>query len=152
LQYVNADREKLEKHTTASTEKGPSKDLSKPMLGTRPSKGLLKCSTSKPSTDLSNYRLSEKNNLKEDTNIPSDVGKTGDPAQDMLDLFLGPLLKKPPPVKDSTIEPVEQVCNASFVETSERTAYIEQKTAVEERETLMKKKSSLKDKVAMFLS
>lgn len=151
---MNADRDKLKKYTaSATTENDPSKDSSIPMVGPILTKGLLKCSTSKPSTDSSDYAPSEKNNLKEDTNVPSNVGKTGDPAQDMLDLFLGPLLKKPPPVKQPIIEPVEEVCNtSSLAETSEKTVYRGEKNAVEERETLVKKRSSLKDKVAMFLS
>lgn len=70
--------------------------------------------------------------------------KTGDPAQDMLDLFLGPLLKKP----------FEQE-NRSFIKDMEFAYEFErqsQNTVVgEEIEPLMKKKSSLKDKVAMFL-
>lgn len=70
--------------------------------------------------------------------------RTGDPAQDMLDLFLGPLLKKP----------FEQE-NRSFIKDMEFAYEFQrqsQNTVVgEEIEPLMKKKSSLKDKVAMFL-
>ena len=62
----------------------------------------------------------------------------------MLDLFLGPLLKKP----------FEQE-NRSFIKDMEFAYEFErqsQNTVVgEEIEPLMKKKSSLKDKVAMFL-
>ena len=57
------------------------KNASKPIPGPKLTKGLLKCSTSKPRTDSSDYTLSEKNNLIEDTNIPS----IDNPAQDMLD-------------------------------------------------------------------
>ncbi|KAF3327994.1 hypothetical protein FCM35_KLT06600 [Carex littledalei] len=153
-EYVNADKDKLKKDTaaTATTKNDPSKDASKPVPGPRLTKGLLKCSTSKTITDSSDYTLSEKNNLIEDTNIPSNVVTTGNPAQDMLDLFLGPLLKKSPPVKEPAIESVEEVCNSSLVETNEKAVYREEKNPVEERETLVKKRSSLKDKVAMFLS
>lgn len=153
LQYVNADKDKLKKNTaTAITKNDPSKDAPKSVPGPRLTKGLLKCSTSKPSTDSSDYALSEKNNLIEDTNIPSNVVTTGNPAQDMLDLFLGPLLQKSAPVKERLIEPVEEVCNFSLVETNEKAVYREEKKPAEERETLVKKKGSLKDKVAMFLS
>lgn len=71
--------------------------------------------------------------------------KTGDPAQDMLDLFLGPLLKKP--LKEE---------NRSLIKDMEYMYEFErqrQNNVVREEiePGLMKKKSSLKDKVAMFL-
>ena len=113
---------------------------------------MLKRLTSKPGIDSSDYALSEKNDLIEDTNIPSNVVTTGNPVQDMLDLFLGPLLKKSALVKEPLIEPLEEVCNFSLVETNEKAVYRDEKKPVEERETLVKKKGSLKDKVAMFLS
>ncbi|KAF3327992.1 hypothetical protein FCM35_KLT06598 [Carex littledalei] len=103
IHYVNADKDKLKKNTaTATTKNDPSKDASKPVPGPRLTKGLLKCSTSKPSTDPSDYELSEKNNLIEDTNIPSNVSTS---------------------VKEPLIEPVEEVCNFSLVETNEKAVY-----------------------------
>lgn len=70
--------------------------------------------------------------------------RTGDPAQDMLDLFLGPLLKKPFEQKTRSL-----IKDMEFAYEFEMQS---QNTVVgEEIEPLMKKKSSLKDKVAMFL-
>ncbi|KAL4638200.1 hypothetical protein ACB092_03G131900 [Castanea dentata] len=70
--------------------------------------------------------------------------RTGDPAQDMLDLFLGPLLKKPFEQKNRSL-----IKDMEFAYEFEMQS---QNTVVgEEIEPLMKKKSSLKDKVAMFL-
>lgn len=77
--------------------------------------------------------------------VATGTSQTGDPAQEMLDLFLGPLLKKP----------LKEEKNKSIVEgmefTQEFTRKSQEEFAGEEMIPLMKKKSSLKDKVAMFL-
>lgn len=70
--------------------------------------------------------------------------RTVDPAQDMLDLFLGPLLKKPVMEENKSF-----VKDFAFAYEFERQS--QNDVVVEEIEPLMKKKSSLKDKVAMFL-
>ncbi|KAJ4774323.1 hypothetical protein LUZ62_058580 [Rhynchospora pubera] len=151
-EYVNADKHKQEQRASAATtENGPAKNASKSLLDPGITKGLLKCSTNTPRPDSSDYAIGEKNNLTEDTLIPTNVAKSGDPAQEMLDLFLGPLLRKPPPVKEPTVESVNEVCSTSLVKTCDNAVYREG-NAVEETETLVKKKSSLKDKVSMFLS
>ncbi|KAJ3690156.1 hypothetical protein LUZ61_019320 [Rhynchospora tenuis] len=151
-EYVNADKDKQEQQASAIiTENGPAKKASKSLLGPRLTKGLLKCSTYTPSPDSSDNAVGEKNNLTEDTIIPTNVAKSGDPAQEMLDLFLGPLLRKPPPVKKPAVESVDEVCSTSVVKTCDNSVCREG-NAVEQTETLVKKKGSLKDKVSMFLS
>lgn len=65
---------------------------------------------------------------------------TGDAAQDMLDLFLGPLLKKPNSTEPSKFETNIGEELRSGVQSSKQV-----------RGSVVKKKSSLKDKVAMFL-
>ncbi|XP_057962961.1 uncharacterized protein LOC131154298 [Malania oleifera] len=72
-------------------------------------------------------------------------GRTGDPTQDMLDLFLGPLLKKPSKHKKIDFFSEDVKISHEFRKPSQN------KMAGEEPVPLMKKKSSLKDKVAMFL-
>ncbi|TKY67699.1 hypothetical protein E2542_SST10594 [Spatholobus suberectus] len=78
--------------------------------------------------------------------IATNTSQTGDPAQDMLDLFLGPLLRK-------TLEKEER--SKSIVEnveiTHEFTRPSQDELAGEEIVPLMKKRNTLKDKVAMFL-
>ncbi|KAI4357081.1 hypothetical protein L6164_001052 [Bauhinia variegata] len=78
--------------------------------------------------------------------IPTSTCQTGDPAQDMLDLFLGPLLKK---------KPLEEEKRESFVEdfsfTHELARQGQDEIVGEEKGPLMKKKSSLKDKVETLL-
>lgn len=74
------------------------------------------------------------------------VNRTGDPAQDMLNLFLGPLLKKPQK-EEKTLDllSVNMKIHCNFDK------HGESGVAVEHQAPLTKKKSSLKDKVAMFL-
>ena len=76
------------------------------------------------------------------------ISTTGDPAHDMLDLFLGPLLKKPVEEKKNNFMlgdvAISQEVGKFGIESKKNIAR-------EEIVPLMKKKSSLKDKVAMFL-
>lgn len=77
--------------------------------------------------------------------IATSTSRTGDPAQDMLNLFLGPLLSK-------TLEKEKSkyiVENAKI--THEWTRQSQDEFGGEERVPLMKKRNTLKDKVAMFL-
>lgn len=72
--------------------------------------------------------------------------RTGDPAQDMLSLFLGPLLKQPVEEKKNTEIITEDM---AFVSEYRKQS---QNTAVgEELVSLMMMKRSIKDQVAMFL-
>ncbi|XP_010250235.1 PREDICTED: uncharacterized protein LOC104592515 [Nelumbo nucifera] len=70
--------------------------------------------------------------------------RTGDATADMLDLFLGPLLKKPQD-KERKLEFVMEDMPSS------REFKSQSKVVGEEAVLLTKKKSSLKDRVAMFL-
>ncbi|KAI4357093.1 hypothetical protein L6164_001062 [Bauhinia variegata] len=74
------------------------------------------------------------------------VPATSDPAQDMLDLFLGPLLKKKPPEEEKREYFVED-----FPFSHELARQGQDEIVGEEKGPLMKKKSSLKDKVATLL-
>lgn len=71
---------------------------------------------------------------------------TGDPAQDMLDLLLGPLLKKPAR-EENKIGLIKEDMTFAVDITKQRQNNIGMEVVV----PLTKKKSSLKDKVAMFL-
>lgn len=72
------------------------------------------------------------------------IKRTGDPAQDMLDLFLGPWLRKP----------VEEEKMSQFVADEVIPMQDQEKQShsvvIVEAVSPLKKKSSLKDKVAMF--
>ncbi|PKU75248.1 hypothetical protein MA16_Dca024822 [Dendrobium catenatum] len=64
----------------------------------------------------------------------------------MLELFLGPLLNKAPPVK----EPDPDVTRELLASTYESDSLVRSFVDVAKQVTFIKKKSSLKDKVAMF--
>ncbi|XVE91791.1 hypothetical protein REPUB_Repub01dG0042100 [Reevesia pubescens] len=70
--------------------------------------------------------------------------RTGDPAQDMLDLFLGPLLKKTVEEKRTEFITRDLTFSNEFGKGS-------QNDVKEETAPLTKKKCTLKDKVAMLL-
>lgn len=99
--------------------------------------GVSKCTLSSlPETDHMNEILENNLSLHKTT--------TGDAAQDMLDLFLGPLLKNP-----SDTEALKFEANIG----EELRIGVQSSKQVESRVGMhvVKKKSSLKDKVAMFL-
>ncbi|KAI5353475.1 hypothetical protein L3X38_006369 [Prunus dulcis] len=73
-------------------------------------------------------------------------GGTGDPAQDMLDLFLGPLMKKTVEKESESRFLTEDVTFAHEIIRESHSNVVKEGIA-----PIMKKKSSLKDKVAMFL-
>ncbi|XP_058098032.1 uncharacterized protein LOC131243005 [Magnolia sinica] len=98
-----------------------------------------------PSSDLNKTRETEKfNSVSEGAMI--NTSRTGDPAQDMLDLFLGPLLKKPRS-EDRKVELIMEDMSLAC----DLSKHIKSQVPVKESAPMMKKKSSLKDKVAMFL-
>jgi len=74
----------------------------------------------------------------------ADSISTGDPAQDMLDLFLGPLLKKP--IRKEENVSSKDIILPHKVKNQQNDAVISDKPV-----TLTKKKSSLRDAVAMLL-
>ncbi|XP_043716609.1 transcriptional regulator ATRX homolog [Telopea speciosissima] len=77
--------------------------------------------------------------------IITDLSRTGDPTQDMLDLFLGPLLKKPQKEERKMEITTEEFLDYKFRKQN-------QSQSVEtEVVPMVKKKSSLKDKISMFL-
>ncbi|KAH7664338.1 hypothetical protein IHE45_14G115200 [Dioscorea alata] len=79
-------------------------------------------------------------------NFSCNIARTGDAAQDMLELFLGPLLKKEAHKQlDIGISKTEGMI---FVDESNEA---HSQTVLAEKAAVEKKKGSLKEKVAMFL-
>ncbi|KAJ8759244.1 hypothetical protein K2173_006764 [Erythroxylum novogranatense] len=78
-------------------------------------------------------------NLRNEQSSLTSSSKPGDPAQDMLDLLLGPLLKKPPMERKEELI----VENIAFTDSVKMES---QNYSREEIARPMKKKSSLKDK------
>lgn len=137
VQYVQADRERGEVQSSSSRELESEKELL--------------ASTSLENGDILNQKLSTDSamgSMSEQSLVS--VSRTGDPAQDMLDLFLGPLLKKPVEDQNRTKFTANDIFDIEFRKLSET-----QKNDAGQEHTVaapvMKKKSSLKDKVAVLL-
>lgn len=144
FQYVEADKV-MEQHKLNCREcelerQSQAIDFSRNEAGSS-----LKAEQSNRISPIHDTVTSHKSTMISVGGVVSNPSRTGDPAQDMLDLFLGPLLKKP----------LEEKKQFEFV--TENTKYVRefknqcQNDVVEEMVPLTKKKSSLKDKVAVFL-
>lgn len=83
--------------------------------------------------------------MKEEIVVP--IKTTGDPAQDMLNLLLGPLLNKR--VNEEEKKSDELLTNSMVF--SEEVKPSQATSVVGDRIPQLKKKTSLKDKIAMFL-
>ncbi|THU69318.1 hypothetical protein C4D60_Mb08t13170 [Musa balbisiana] len=81
-------------------------------------------------------------------NFPEATPRTGDAAQDMLDLLLGPLLKKPTSEEHENRTVATETMNLTHKPSEPSTT---SKEIWKEEVLLTKRKSSLKDKVAMLL-
>ncbi|KAK1385348.1 hypothetical protein POM88_023083 [Heracleum sosnowskyi] len=82
----------------------------------------------------------------EETASCHNVSSTGDPAQDMLDLLLGPLLTQPPKEEKKADIITDEMVIAHQLKKQNQKVHINDAAI-----PLAKKKTSLKDKVAMFL-
>lgn len=158
VQYVNADKEKqneqliiresnLKAHPS-SLSASSNIDAGRPIQSAGSGKILFKCTTTSSSAYLTN---TERNIEKSPGvgNFATNIPRTGDTVQDMLDLFIGPLLKKPLAIEQENgainTESMN-ITNETDKQDRSRELWREEGTLI-----LTKKKSSFKDKVAMFL-
>lgn len=102
------------------------------------------CTSTESSPDLVGTEREERENLSSGVTITS--SRTGDPAQDMLELLLGPLLKKP-----QTGERTLDTLRKDMTIAPDFNKDITSQVCAEQEVPMTKKKSSLKDKVSMFL-
>ncbi|KAL0915886.1 hypothetical protein M5K25_013351 [Dendrobium thyrsiflorum] len=87
-----------------------------------------------------------KKHREESATSAKEIIRSGDAAQDMLELFLGPLLNRAPAVK----EPDPDVTRELLTSTCKSDRLVRSFVDIAKQATLVKKKSSLKDKVALF--
>ncbi|XP_008779022.2 uncharacterized protein LOC103698756 [Phoenix dactylifera] len=157
-EYVNADREKQHEHSItreSHSETHPSSllassyvDAGRPIQAAGSGKMLSKCTTTSSSSHSTN---TERNKGKSPgaENVATNISGTGDAVQDMLHLFIGPLLKKPLAIEQengATKTESMNIPNETGKQDRIGEVWSEEGTLI-----LTKKKSSLKDKVAMFL-
>uniref|UniRef100_A0A0A8Z2J2 Uncharacterized protein n=1 Tax=Arundo donax TaxID=35708 RepID=A0A0A8Z2J2_ARUDO len=179
-EYVNADKQK--QHELETVKAARRKDhLSCPTISTeadtggsivnaRSMKGLVLCSTVATNTRPSEHRGAD-NKGHQELLCSSSLETTGDVAQEMLDLFLGPLLSKPAyygnrsEYIESITANVNHLPEKKDMAYGNKSEYIESTTAnvyhlpekkdvhnevPKQGEPVAKKKSSLKDKVALL--
>lgn len=196
-EIVSADKEKLQGRRTTKTaryEEHPtcpptstSDDTGGQVSSAWSTKGLMQCTTSTTNKTPSERRVDKSHRPEEPQQRPSSsIQMTGDGAQDMLNILLGPLWSKTaayeknsePAAYEKKSEPAvyeKKSEPAAYEKKSEPAAY-ENKSEIMEAATVnvnhdpalrkkdwhavpqvqgehvvVKKKSSLKDKVAMFL-
>lgn len=143
VQYVKAES-LTDQHQQTVGASGPKENLSdadpssdgclSSLDGAR-TKGLPDATEVKSNLPSASYQVQNSSTL-------SNISSTGDAAQDMLNLLLGPLLMKP--VEESTTTNSDEMLFDRPVQNQS------QIHNVEELAPAVKKKTSLKDKVAMF--
>lgn len=153
LQYVNADRQRqLECLTSKEHQLQTHPSISSvssvcgPHMVSGSNKALSRC-TEMPTSNHSTCHLYEAKNTESETSA-ANIPQTGDPAQDMLDLLLGPLLKKPKSEEHETATFAKEHIALSYTTIKPSTT---RKEIWKNDAVLTKKKSSLRDKVAMLL-
>ncbi|XP_042469994.1 uncharacterized protein LOC122052513 [Zingiber officinale] len=151
-EYVNADRQRQLECLTSKEQLQTHPSISSvssvcgPHLDSGFNKTLSRC-TEMPTSNHSTCHLFQAKNSESETSA-ANAPQTGDSAQNMLDLLLGPLLKKP---KSEDYEA------ATFAKEHIAFSYTTIKPSTTRKEiwkndaVLTKKKSSLRDKVAMLL-
>ncbi|XP_020094606.1 uncharacterized protein LOC109714405 [Ananas comosus] len=155
-EYVNADKEKQCKSSTAKEPNSETRssslsvssntNLERLAQDAALSKALSKCSVIKSSLYFTGSQTSEVKNPVDEL-CSTNIRAMGDPARDMLDLFLGPLLRESS-VKEQKTEAVETLSGLTTYGINKQDTSREVRRG---EEPVMKKKSSLKDKVALFL-
>ncbi|KAI3976454.1 hypothetical protein MKX01_008312 [Papaver californicum] len=103
------------------------------------------CTVSMKETSTSTLTKNNRESSEDGATIISSQSRTGDSTQDMLDLFLGPLLKIPQTGGERSESVAEDFNLACEFRKHKRNQVVG-----EEVVPLTKKKSSLKDRVAMF--
>lgn len=142
-QYVNpASRESTSKLNTLRSSGSSEAEFQ----ANGSSQILSKCSANKCSSHLKEFEGKDKD-ISGVEYSATNIKRTGDTAQDMLDLFLGPLLRKPPS-KERGYGAVE---SERLLSISNSDKQVGNSLLLNEEVPMVKKKSSLKDKVAMFL-
>lgn len=147
MQYVRTDKN-MEQGQASNRKSESESRLPKTVSHTNESVGFIDVHICDSQSSTHNISASYKSNssLKSEQTVIN-AGITGNPAHDMLDLFLGPLLKKPLEEKKKTEFVMEDVAFCPKFELENQNKIVR-----EEIGPIMKKKSSLKDKVAMLLA
>ncbi|KAM3402251.1 hypothetical protein ACQJBY_006277 [Aegilops geniculata] len=159
-EIVNADKEKLQDIRTTKTaryeERPPRPPVSNPadtggsVSSTWSTKGLMQCTAATTTDETPSECRVDKNKRHEEPERPPSIKMTGDVAEDMMNILLGPLWNSEPAAYENKPEAV--VLRTMNVNLAPRQKNDWQKTVAQvQGAPVVKKKSSLKDMVAFFL-
>lgn len=146
MQYVEADEDRARKYKLYGERESSSKNQRTSYIRNQ-SEGSFNTNNDSKQSSL-DFKTSVPHSTEISGGEKVDIGArtTGDPAKDMLDLFLGPLLKKSVENEQSKFVTTDVQFSCDLKSQNQR-----HNDNVGEVVTVMKKKSSLKDKVAIFL-
>ncbi|KAG6519090.1 hypothetical protein ZIOFF_022579 [Zingiber officinale] len=150
--YVNADRQRQLECLTSKEQLQTHPSISSvssacgPHLDSGSNKTLSRC-TEMPTSNHFTCHFFEAKNSESETSA-ANAPQTGDSAQNMLDLLLGPLLKKPKSEDYEAATSAKEHIAFSYTTIKPSTT---RKEIWKNDAVLTKKKSSLRDKVAMLL-
>lgn len=159
-EIVNADKEKLQDIRTTKTaryeERPPRPPVSTPtdtggsVSSTWSTKGLMQCTAATTTDETPSECRVDKNKRHEEPERPPSIKMTGDVAEDMMNILLGPLWNSEPAAYENKPEAV--VPRTVNVNLAPQRKNDWQKTVAQvQGAPVAKKKSSLKDMVAFFL-
>ncbi|VAH04471.1 unnamed protein product [Triticum turgidum subsp. durum] len=142
-EIVNADKEKLQDIRTTKTSRGS-------VSSTWSTKGLMQCTAATTTDETPSECRVDKNKRHEEPECPPRIKMTGDVAEDMMNILLGPLWNSEPAAYENKPEAV--VPRTVNVNLAPQRKNDWQKTVAQvQGAPVAKKKSSLKDMVAFFL-
>ncbi|XP_062201041.1 uncharacterized protein LOC133903630 [Phragmites australis] len=154
-EYVNADKQKQNELETVKTARckehlpcptiSTEADTGGSVVNAQSMKGLMPCTTVTTNTRPSQHRGAD-NKGHQELMCSSSLETTGDVAQEMLNLFLGPLLSKPADYGNRS-EYIESI-TANVNHLPEKKDLHNE--VPRQGEAVTKKKSSLKDKLALL--
>lgn len=159
-EIVNADKEKLQDIRTTKTsryeERPPRPPVSTPtdtggsVSSTWSTKGLMQCTAATTTDETPSECRVDKNKRHEEPECPPRIKMTGDVAEDMMNILLGPLWNSEPAAYENKPEAVvPRTVNVNLA--SQRKNDWQKTVAQVQGAPVAKKKSSLKDMVAFFL-
>ena len=159
-EIVNADKAKLQDIRTTKTaryeERPPRPPVSTPadtggsISGTWSTKGLMQCTAATTTDETPSECRVDKNKRHEEPERPPSIKMTGDVAEDMMNILLGPLWNSEPAAYENKPEAVvPRTVNVNLA--SQRKNDWQKTVAQVQGAPVAKKKSSLKDMVAFFL-
>lgn len=147
MQYVEADKDRDDRHKIyAERESSRINQRTSYTMNQAEGSFITNKDSKQSALDFKTSIPHESTAISGGEKVDRSVRTMGDPAKDMLDLFLGPLLKKSVEIEQSKFLTTDVQFSCDLKSQNQR-----HNDNVGEVVSVMKKKSSLRDKVAIFL-